>query len=118
LGQSSPAVAEAFADIVREVRDASSLTVAEIATIAGVQERQVRHWASGTHRPHGAGRDALLELHYVIKLLRDVYRPEGVEIWLHSRNPELSGERPIDLLRNQQFIPVLQAIERLRSGAM
>jgi uncharacterized protein (DUF2384 family) len=117
VSQSSPAVAEAFADIVREVREAS-LTVPEIAAIAGVQERQVRHWASGTHRPQGAGRDALLELHYVVKLLRDVYRPEGVEIWLHSRNPGLDSQRPIDLLENQEFIPVLQAIERLRSGAM
>lgn len=110
------AVAEAFADIVKEVREAP-LTMAEIAGIVGVKERQVHHWATGQHRPQNGVRDALLELRYVVKLLRDVYRPEGVEIWLHSRNPELDGARPIDLLRVQQFIPVLQAIERLSAGA-
>jgi uncharacterized protein (DUF2126 family) len=110
------AVAYAFADIVREVRDAR-LTVAEIADIVGVKERQVHHWATGAHRPQNGQRDALLELRYVVKLLRDIYRPEGIEIWLHSRNPELRGERPLDLLRAQEFVPVLQAIERLSTGA-
>ena len=110
------ALAEAFADIVREVRDAP-LTMAEIAGIVGVKERQVHHWATGTHRPQNGARDALLELRYVVKLLRDVYRPEGVEIWLHSRNLELEGRRPIDVLGDRDFIPVLQAIERLRTGA-
>jgi transcriptional regulator with XRE-family HTH domain len=110
------AVAEAFADIVREVR-AAPLTMAEIAEIVGVKERQVHHWAAGQHRPQNGVRDALLELRYVVKLLGDIYRPEGAEIWLHSRNPELDGSRPIDLLQDRQFVPVLQAIERLSSGA-
>lgn len=113
----SHAMAEAYADIVREIRDAP-LTVSEIAGIVGVNERQVHHWATGTHRPQNGARDALLELRYVVKLLRDVYRSEGVEIWLHSPNVELQGRRPIDLLTGRDFSAVLQAIERLTSGAM
>jgi hypothetical protein len=112
----SRATAEAYADIVREVREAP-LTVAEIAAIVGVNERQVHHWATGAHRPQNGARDALLGLRYVVKLLRDVYRPEGVEIWLHSPNAELDGRRPIDLLHGRDFAAVLQAIERLRTGA-
>ena len=84
--------------------------MAEIAEIVGVKERQVHHWAAGQHRPQNGVRDALLELRYVVKLLGDIYRPESVEIWLHSRNPELDGNRPIDLLQDRQFVPVLQAI--------
>lgn len=116
MTQGHAVAAEAFADIVSEVHDAS-LTYAEIAAICGVGERQVHHWRAGTHRPRVAERDVLLELRYVVKLLREVYRPEGIEIWLHSRNPELGGGRPIDLLRAREFVPVLQAIERLSSGA-
>lgn len=111
------AVAEAYADIVREVREAP-LTVAEVAEIVGVHERQVNHWAAGAHRPQPAARDALLELRYVVKQLRDVYRPEGIDIWLHSRNAELDGRRPIDLLKSKDFTAVLYAIDRLRSGAV
>src|SRR5207245_1528083 len=110
-------MAEAYADILREVREAP-LTIAEIAGIVGVNERQVHHWAAGTHRPQSGARDALLELRYVVKLLKDVYRPEGIEIWLHSRNGELDGHRPIDLLSSRNFAAVLHAIERLRTGAV
>jgi uncharacterized protein (DUF2384 family) len=110
------AASEAYADIVREVREAR-LTMSEIASIVGVNERQVHHWATGAHRPQQGTRDALLELRYVIKLLSEVYRPEGIEIWLHSPNAELKSRRPIDLLKSRDFGVVLDAIERLHSGA-
>ena len=52
--------------------------------------------------------DRLLEIHYIVQALRDVYTPEGVDIWIHARNRSLSGQRPIDLLvdgAEQQFVP-------------
>lgn len=106
-----------YARIVEEVREAV-LTTAEVAQIAGVDERQVYNWAAGSSRPKGINRDRLLEIHYIVKALREVYTQEGAEIWIHARNRSLGGQRPIDLLVSGGFQPVLLAVERLRTGAM
>jgi uncharacterized protein (DUF2384 family) len=116
----TPEVAEAgssFPSLVTDIRQAG-LSVAEIGQIAGVGERQVQNWVSRASRPSPEARDRLVDIHYVVVQLLDVYRPEGVEIWIHARNPELSGQRPIELLIEGHFESVLAAVERLKSGAM
>jgi hypothetical protein len=106
-----------YARIIEDLRE-TALTAGEVAAIAGVKERQVQHWAAGTHRPTGTKRDRLLELAYIVERLSDVYRPEGIDIWIHGRNRDLGGERPIDLLRQGNFSAVLNAVEQLETGAM
>jgi uncharacterized protein (DUF2384 family) len=114
----SPGRTEAlYARIVEEVRD-SGLSTGDVARVVGVAERQVRNWTSGGNTPSGRNRDRLLELHYVTRLLRDVYTREGAEIWLHGRKRSLGGRRPIDLLTEGAYDEVLDAIERLNAGAM
>jgi putative toxin-antitoxin system antitoxin component (TIGR02293 family) len=106
-----------YAHIVDDLRT-TALTNAEVAAITGVKTRQVQHWASGAHKPQGEAKDRLLELNYVVERLKDVYRPEGIDIWLHGRNRGLGDRKPIDLLRAGAFEEVLAAVDRLRSGAM
>ena len=106
-----------YALLVDEIR-ANGMTSAELAEITGVRERQVQHWAAGSSKPREGSRERLTDVYYVVNQLRDVYRPEGVEIWLHARNRDLGGRRPIDLLRAGEFSPVLEAIERMTHGAM
>lgn len=106
-----------YARIVEEVKD-GGLSSDELAQLIGVAERQVRNWSAGANSPSGRNRDRLLELHYVVGLLRDVYTHEGAEIWLHGRKRSLNGRRPIDLLKDGESDVVLDAIERLRAGAM
>jgi hypothetical protein len=108
---------EVYARIVQDLRS-SAVTTDELATIAGVHSRQVQNWAAGRNKPQGQNRDHLLELHYIVKRLRDVYAPEGVEIWLHGRNRDLRGQRPLDLLTAGEFATVLSAVERLTDGTM
>lgn len=103
--------------IVRDVRN-NGLTSTEVAEITGVKERQVQNWAAGTSRPAPDSRYRLLEIHYIVDQLKEVYTPEGVEIWLHGRNRTLGGQLPIDLLRDGQFETVRLAVERLQVGAM
>jgi uncharacterized protein (DUF2384 family) len=106
-----------YARIVEDVRD-SGLTTSELAHAVGVAERQVRNWTAGSNTPKGRNRDRLLEIHYVTRLLRDVYTREGAEIWLHGRKRSLGGRRPIEMLAQGEYDEVLDAIERLRAGAM
>lgn len=106
-----------YAKLVDDLRE-GVLTNAELAEITGVKSRQVQHWASGAHRPQGEAKDRLLELHYIVDRLLDVYTPEGVDIWIHGRNRSLGAQKPIDLLTEGKFKQVLAAVERLASGAM
>ena len=106
-----------YARIVEEVRD-GGLSTADVARIIDVADRQIRNWMAGTNSPSGRNRDRLLELQYLIGLLREVYTREGAEIWLHGRKRSLGGRRPVDLLAEGESQPVLDAIERLQAGAM
>lgn len=113
-----PAAAEAmYPKVVAQLR-AHAFSAAELGALTGVSERQVQRWASGDSRPDGDSRARLLEVKYVVDQLREVYTEDGVEIWLHGRNRGLGHQRPIDLLGAGQFDIVLEAIERLTSGAM
>jgi uncharacterized protein (DUF2384 family) len=105
-----------FPSLVEDIRR-SGITAAEIGRITGVRERQVQNWAAGSSRPASESRDRLVDVHYIVRQLLNVYRPEGVEIWIHSRNPELEGRRPIDMLIDGEFEPVVHAVLRLQSGA-
>jgi hypothetical protein len=105
-----------YPSIVEEIRR-SGLTSAEIGLITGVRERQVQHWVAGTSKPTNETRDRLVDIHYIVTQLQHVYRPEGIDIWLHARNQELGGERPIELLVKGDFQAVVDAVERLAVGA-
>lgn len=117
MTQAAPKAGFSYQEIVREIR-AAGLSSSDIARATGVKERQVQHWAAGSSRPRDETRDRLVDTHYVVRLLSAVYRPEGVEIWMHAKNPEFEGARPIDLLAAGDFQPVVHAVERLRAGAM
>lgn len=107
-----------YQHLVNEIRRAGRLTAAELAALTGVKERQVHNWASGGSRPQDESRDRLVDVHYVVRTLSEIYVPEGVEIWLHGRNRGLGGRRPIDLLMQGDFDPVIREIESLNSGDM
>lgn len=59
-----------------------------------MSRRSVAGWASGETVPRGQRIEKLLDLREVVERLREVYAPEGVEIWLHARNRNLDRKRP------------------------
>ncbi|MGE5280887.1 MAG: RNA polymerase sporulation sigma factor SigH [Chloroflexota bacterium] len=99
-----------FAEIILKLRPV--LTVAEIAEIASVKERQVHHWAAGKHAPQGVSRKRLLTLFQVISHLETQLSPERIKVWLWSPHAELS-EPPAVLLMKGDLDPVLAAAKRL-----
>lgn len=105
---------EVYSRIVTGLRE--TVSTEELAEVIGVHSRQVQNWAAGRNKPQGGNRDQLLGVHYLVQRLRDVYQPEGVEIWLHARNREFDGQRPLDLLTAGEYERVLAAVERLFDG--
>lgn len=105
-----------YASITQQLR-AIGLTPSELAEIAGVQTRQVYRWENGEFSPQGTAKDHLLDLDYVVKQLSEVYTEQGIDIWLHSRNRLLNGQRPIELLKEGNFAEVIRMVEQLQVGA-
>lgn len=106
-----------YPSLVEELR-AVGVSMTDIARATGVRERQVQYWLAGQSKPRDESRDRLVDIAYIARLLSETYKPEGVEIWFHARNPTLDGRRPIDLLAEGDVQPVVFAVQRLASGAM
>lgn len=95
----------------------SGITQAELGQAVGASLRTIQNWAAGNATPAGAKVRRLLDIQYIVRELREAYTEEGVEIWLHARNRNLDGRRPIDLLAAGQYDEVLAEAEHV-SGAM
>ena len=110
------AAGRTYQRIVREVM--AMLTAREVGIAVGVGERTVQNWAAGATRPQGDARDALLDLHYAIEALSDVYTPEGVETILHGRSKALGGRRPLEVFAagEREAVVELAASRRDYSG--
>ncbi len=105
-----------FVALVNELRTERGLTTSELADLTGVRERQVQHWAAGTSEPSHETLRRLLDTQYLMKELTEVFRPEGIKIWLHSRLRSLDDRRPIDVLMDGEFDKVLAEVRRLVEG--
>ena len=94
----------------------SGITQSELAKAVGIGARSVQNWASGQNAPRGRSADRLLDLHSIVDLLSDSYTPEGIDIWLHSRNRNLNMQRPIDLLTEGELDRVLEEAKWVAGG--
>lgn len=95
----------------------SGISQGELGRAVGASLRSVQSWAAGGAAPRGASRERLLDVKFIVEELQDVYTPEGVDIWLHARNRNLGGRRPLELLIDGDSGAVLEEAQRL-SGAM
>jgi len=95
----------------------AGMTQIEVAKVVNASPRTVQNWASGANTPRGKNAERLLDLHTIIDVLRDSYTPEGIQIWLRSRNRNLEMQRPIDLLLGGD-VNVVLAEARWVAGGM
>lgn len=95
----------------------SGITQAQLAQAVGASTRTVQNWATGDVAPKGAKVRRLLDLKYLIDQLQTAYTDEGVQIWLNSRNRNLGGGRPIELVLDDRLDEVVEEAERI-AGAM
>lgn len=101
--------------ILEEVNH-SGITRTELSKAVGAAERTVQTWYAGTSKPTGMRAQRLLDVQMIVRLLSDTYTPEGIRIWLNSRNRNLDLQRPINLLEDGQIDAVLQEADRISGG--
>lgn len=102
---------------MRIVDDVTSsvITQTELASALGASVRTVQNWMQGGS-PRGATAHRLLDVQHLVNELREVYTDEGIQIWLRSRNRNLGGRRPIEMLAEDQIDAVLDEVERVVGG--
>lgn len=93
----------------------SVITQTELAHAVGTSTRTVQNWARGAV-PRGKVALRLLDVQHVVGGLRDVYNDEAIQIWLRSRNRNLGGQRPIELLSADRVEEVIAEVENIVRG--
>lgn len=109
------APSDSYTRIVTAVTNAG-ITQTQLSQAVGSSLRTVQNWSKGDAAPAGARAQRLLDINYLVEELQNAYTTEGIQIWLHSRNRNLDGQRPIDLLTQGQFDAVLQEAQRITGG--
>lgn len=105
------------ARLIAKVKERGNLSAAEIGEVVGVGTRQVQNWAAGNGTPASTKRlRRLLDLEYVLDLVSEVFDDEGATMWLHARNRQLDGERPLDLVAQNETDRVIGLLDRLADG--
>lgn len=105
------------ARLIAKVRERGSLSAAEIGEVVGVGTRQVQNWATGNGTPANSRKlRQLLDLEYVLDLVTEIFDDEGAALWLHARNRQLDGERPLDLITKNETDRVIGLLDRLADG--
>jgi len=101
---------------VRYLRRQAGLTEIDLADGTGASPRTVRRWAKDGTQPQGRYQRHIDDLHTIVRVLEDSLTAKGIRQWLRSRNRYLRGQRPIDLLREEEFDRVYEAAQAFREG--
>ncbi len=87
------------------------------AALLGVSESQPSRWRNAVETPSSQVAPALVDLDHIVARLQLIWDDEVIGDWLEGANAFLDGARPIDVLRVNGSVPVLEAIEVEAEGA-
>lgn len=94
---------------------ATVITQSELAHAVGTSVRTVQNWTRGS-APRGQTAIRLVDMQYLVGELRDVYNDDAIQIWLRSRNRNLEGERPLELIAKGRYDEVLAEAQTIVRG--
>jgi hypothetical protein len=94
----------------------SLIDARDLAEMLGTSSRSVARWQKTGSTPRRETEVRLLEVQAVADLLRRVMREDFARIWLHSPNPDLGYEKPLELIAQGKYRRVIGAILALAEG--
>ena len=106
----------AVSRMVGELCRVGGLNNVDLANILGVSPPTVHRWNKGQGSPTIEKQQIIADLRWVAERLSDFYEPDEARLWLQTGHPQLSGEKPYDLINEDRTAEVLEIIDRLESG--
>ena len=91
------------------------VNASDIAGVTGSKARTVTRWRQGAS-PRRVAEERLLELKAVVDLLRRALRDEPARLWIRSPDPDLSYEKPLDLIERGEYRKVIGVILSITEG--
>lgn len=85
-----------------------------LARMLGVSSRTAHRWLKGTRPRRIVEMDKLMEV--VVLLEQSLTDDEAIRRYLHHANPNLQGEKPIDLLMRKDFDRVSADLQAVQEG--
>lgn len=103
-------------DVLDQVLSDELVDSADVARVLGTTSRSVARWHMAEVGPRRESEERLLELKAVVDLARRYLQPETGRLWLRSPNPELSYEKPLDLIGRGDYRRVIGALLAMAEG--
>jgi uncharacterized protein (DUF2384 family) len=103
-------------DVLEELLSGEVVDANDVARVLGTTARSVARWQAAEVSPRRESEERLLELKAVLDLARRVLRPEIARLWLRSPNPELSYEKPLDLITRGEYRKVIGSLLAIAEG--
>ncbi|MGD9996593.1 MAG: antitoxin Xre/MbcA/ParS toxin-binding domain-containing protein [Ilumatobacteraceae bacterium] len=103
-------------DVLEELLSGEVVDANDVARVLGTSARSVARWQAAEVSPRRESEERLLELKAVLDLARRVLRPEIARLWLRSPNPELSYEKPLDLITRGEYRKVIGSLLATAEG--
>lgn len=107
----------AVATRLDEIQFKAGVTARDVAELLDTAAETISRWRKGRTEPQRPSRDRLLQLHWLVSELSELYRPDEARLWLFSQHKMLDGRRPADLISEGKAEEVLRIIEQLKDGA-
>lgn len=96
--------------------EADVIDTADVARVSGAHARSVNRWHTAESEPRRESEERLLELTAVVGLLRRVLGDDAARLWLRSPNPDLSYDKPLDLVAAGEYQRVIDLLLALAEG--
>ena len=107
----------AIARRLESIERKGAMRSVDVANLLGTRPETVSRWNQGKAFPRPDAQKLLLELEYIVDQLSDFYEPNEARLWLFSRQKQLSGTTPAELIQQGKTEEVIAVIDQLRDGS-
>lgn len=102
---------------IEQIKERTNVPASSIAEMIGATPQTLSRWSTGRNEPQREHLDRLLEMDYLTERLAVFFKPEDVRLWLLAPHPQLTGQRPAELIAGGRQEEVLAVTARLEDSA-
>lgn len=102
--------------LLEDLTDGDVVDTADLARVSDTNPRSVARWRTDAATPRREAEERLLELRAVVDLAKRVLRDDAARFWLRSPNPDLSYDKPLDLIAAGEYQRVIALLLSLAEG--